>query len=124
MVLDERTGHLFAATANTGQPMRLSWVTMIDMRSGRVLRHTSVGTGSPLLAFDPQLDRVYASGLVEIHPSARVLPAPIPLLVALDGATGMIEGRAVLGSQGDAPGVDARLGHLFVAGAVAGDARR
>ena len=113
MVLDERTGHLFVATAGSIQQ---SWVTTIDLRSGSVLRHTVVGSGLPLLAFDPQLDRVYASGLVEIHPFARVPPPPVAVLMALDGTTGRIVGRAVLSSQGNATGVDIRLGHLFVSG--------
>jgi len=121
MVLDGRTGHLFVATADNSRPFSPSWVTMIDLHSGKVLRHTVVGFGLPLLAFDPQLDRVYATGIVQLpatgRPSyPRTVPPTVELLVALDGATGSIVGRAVLGSQSNAPGVDIRLGYLFVSG--------
>ena len=127
MVLDDRTGHLFVATADNSRPFSPSWVTMIDLHSGRVLRHTVVGSGSPLLAFDPQLDRVYASGIAQLPPTGgpsypRTVPPTVELLVALDGATGGIVGRAVLGSQANAPGVAVRLGHLFVPEGGEGDA--
>jgi DNA-binding beta-propeller fold protein YncE len=122
MVIDEHTGHLFIATTPHMQAFDTSsWVTMVAVRSGTVLRHTPVGLGEPLLTFDPRLDRVYVTGLVKIAPRARpsfpsTLPTTRPLIEALDGASGDIVGTATLSSQGMGFDVDIPLGHLFVTG--------
>ena len=121
MAFDAHTGLLFVATnGNPLQARAQSWVTAIAVRSGTMIRHTPVGLGMPILAIDPQIDRVYVTGVIGLPartrpPGPRRLDYTTYRLLAIDGTTGTIAATADIGSQGNGIGLDASLGHVFVA---------
>jgi YVTN family beta-propeller protein len=110
IAVDARRGHAFVANAYDGS------VSMVEARSGRVLRTVAVGANPWSLAVDPRADRVLVSTGQGLWPSWS--SATAGRVQVLDGRTGRRLRTVAVGLGPAALAVDKRSGHVFVANSV------
>jgi YVTN family beta-propeller protein len=104
IAVDARRGHVFVANAYDGS------VSMVEARSGRVLRTLAVALSPWSIAVDQRSDRVLVSTGKELWPSAT--PGRVQVL---DGRTGRRLRTVAVGRGPTGLTVDERSGHVFVA---------
>jgi YVTN family beta-propeller protein len=102
--VDARSSHVFVANAYDGS------VSMVEARSGRVLRTLAVALSPWSIAVNQRADRVVVSTGEALWPSAT--PGRVQVL---DGRTGRRLRMVAVGRGPTALTVDERSGHVFVA---------
>jgi YVTN family beta-propeller protein len=100
VAVDERTGHVFVSVSGY---RRVGWVSMLDARSGAVLRSVRVGWQPDALAVDARTDRVFVANLAD------------GTLSVLDATSGRLLRAVAVGTNPTAVAVDEQTGHAFVA---------
>lgn len=111
IAVDKSTGRVFVvnrgAYDTSGHPSELGTVSVLDARSGRVLRTIGVGKGPQSITVDERLERVVVvnSGIAPESGSVSIL----------DGQSGTVLGKIAVDSYPADAAVDSTEGLVFVA---------
>lgn len=108
IVVDPRGGHAFIAAGTSGASgVPVSSVTMLDVRTGTVLRRVGVGGIPPYLALDARHGHILAVSTNLTGSAGRV--------TILDATTGAILRTAAVGTTPAALAVDTPANRLYIA---------